>query len=207
MIPAFAPESPASGGLGSRSRGCSGCSLPAARAIKSSPTTLPRAGRHRRGPTVCRAAGGGRDHRIGTVKFLVNMPLPPALEHLLAQGHKAVRTSAAGLDRSPESKILTRVRDEDRTVVTADLDYPRLLALAGAEGQSLILFRGGNWSEPDVIAQMQQNFSHPERERDNAEPCCRRSHSSASTALADNVTAPVTLRAPATPPGVPARHP
>jgi predicted nuclease of predicted toxin-antitoxin system len=41
-------------------------------------------------------------------------------------------------------------------VITADLDYPRLLALTGAEGPSLILFRGGDWSEPDVTARMQQ---------------------------------------------------
>ena len=39
-------------------------------------------------------------------------------------------------------------RQEARTVVTTDLDYPRLLALTGAEGPSLILFRGGDWSEP-----------------------------------------------------------
>jgi predicted nuclease of predicted toxin-antitoxin system len=56
----------------------------------------------------------------------------------------------------PIGKILTRARQEARTVVTADLDYPRLLALAGAEGPSLILFRGGDWSEPDVAARMQQ---------------------------------------------------
>jgi len=33
---------------------------------------------------------------------------------------------------------------EVRTVVTADLDYPRLLALAGAAGPGRILFRGGD---------------------------------------------------------------
>jgi hypothetical protein len=33
---------------------------------------LPRAGGHRRGPAVCRLAGGGRNRRIGAVKFLVD---------------------------------------------------------------------------------------------------------------------------------------
>jgi hypothetical protein len=33
-------------------------------------------------------------------------------------------------------------------VVTVDLDYPRLLALAAAAGPGLILFRRGDWSEP-----------------------------------------------------------
>jgi predicted nuclease of predicted toxin-antitoxin system len=91
------------------------------------------------------------------VKFLVDMPLPPGMANWLAtQGHDAVHASAAGLDRSTDSEILTRARQEARTVVTVDLDYPRLLALAGAEGPSLILFRGGDWSEADVTARMRQ---------------------------------------------------
>jgi predicted nuclease of predicted toxin-antitoxin system len=35
-------------------------------------------------------------------------------------------------------------------IITADLDYPRLLALAPAERPGLILFRGGNYSEEEV---------------------------------------------------------
>jgi predicted nuclease of predicted toxin-antitoxin system len=61
-----------------------------------------------------------------------------------------------GLDRSADTEILTRAKQDARTVVTADLDYPRLLALTGAEGPSLILFRGGDWSELDVTVRMQQ---------------------------------------------------
>jgi predicted nuclease of predicted toxin-antitoxin system len=64
------------------------------------------------------------------VKFLVDMPLPPALAHgLAAQGQDAAHAPAVGLDRSTDSEILTRARPEMRTVATADLDYPRLLAL------------------------------------------------------------------------------
>jgi hypothetical protein len=37
-----------------------------------------------------------------------------------------------------------------RTVLTADPDYPRLLAVARASEPSLILFRNGNWSEAEV---------------------------------------------------------
>ena len=39
-------------------------------------------------------------------------------------------------------------------MITADLDYPRLLALAQIAEPSLILFRGGEWNEADVIARM-----------------------------------------------------
>jgi predicted nuclease of predicted toxin-antitoxin system len=71
------------------------------------------------------------------VKFLVDMPLPPALARwLAAQGHDAVHADAVGLGRSTDREILTRARQEARTVVTADLDYPRLPALTGAEGQA-----------------------------------------------------------------------
>jgi len=85
------------------------------------------------------------------------MPLPPALANWpAAQGHDAVHASALGLGRAPNAEILVHAARDMRTVVTADLDYPRLLAIAAAAGPSLILFRGGDWSEADVIARMQQ---------------------------------------------------
>ena len=100
------------------------------------------------------------------MKFLVDMPLPPALARwLAAQGHDAVHADAVGLGRSTDREILTRARQEARTVVTADLDYPRLLALTGAEGPSLILFRGGDWSEPDVTRECRKFFTSWARAR------------------------------------------
>ena len=54
----------------------------------------------------------------------------------------------------PTIDILARAKQERRTIVTADLDYPRLLALARTTDPSLILFREGNWSEADVITRM-----------------------------------------------------
>jgi predicted nuclease of predicted toxin-antitoxin system len=91
------------------------------------------------------------------VKFLVDMPLSPALARWLqSQGHDAVHASALGLDRAADADIMARATEEGRTVITADLDYPRLLALAGATAPSLILFRGGDWSEADITERMRQ---------------------------------------------------
>jgi predicted nuclease of predicted toxin-antitoxin system len=85
------------------------------------------------------------------------MPLSPALARWLqGKGHDAVHAASLGLDRAPDAEILERALEQDRTVITADLDYPRLLALSAATGPSLILFRGGDWSEADVIARMDQ---------------------------------------------------
>jgi predicted nuclease of predicted toxin-antitoxin system len=59
-----------------------------------------------------------------------------------------------GLNRARDVDILARAKQEHRTIVTADLDYPRLLALAQATDPSLILFREGDWSDADVIVRM-----------------------------------------------------
>ena len=83
------------------------------------------------------------------------MPLPPALAYWLqGEGHDAVHAFSLGLQRVSDVEILGRAAQDGRTVITADLDYPRLLALAGAVEPSVILFRGGDWSEADVILRM-----------------------------------------------------
>jgi predicted nuclease of predicted toxin-antitoxin system len=89
------------------------------------------------------------------VKFLVDMPLSPALASWLAeQGHDAVHASNVGLALAPDEAILARARSEHRLVITADLDFSRLIALAEAEEPGLILFRGGDWSEAEAQARL-----------------------------------------------------
>jgi len=45
---------------------------------------------------------------------------------------------------------------DNRIVITADLDCPRLLAIAQAAGPSVVLFRGGDWGDLELIARMRQ---------------------------------------------------
>jgi predicted nuclease of predicted toxin-antitoxin system len=85
------------------------------------------------------------------------MPLSPGLaDWLQREGHDSVHALALGMDRAADIDILARAVTESRTIVTADLDYPRLLALTGAAGPSLVLFRGGDWSEAEVTARMSE---------------------------------------------------
>jgi predicted nuclease of predicted toxin-antitoxin system len=85
------------------------------------------------------------------------MPLSPALAAWLReQGHDAVHAAELGLDRAPDFQIVARAQDERRPIVTADLDYPRLLALARTVEPNLILFRDGQWGEADVITRMRE---------------------------------------------------
>jgi predicted nuclease of predicted toxin-antitoxin system len=91
------------------------------------------------------------------VKFLIDMPLSPLLaDWLKARGHDAVHAIHLAMGRSPDSDILERARIDERVVITADLDYPRLLAITRAEGPGLILFRGGNYSDQEAFERMER---------------------------------------------------
>jgi predicted nuclease of predicted toxin-antitoxin system len=62
------------------------------------------------------------------VKFLVDMALSPALaQWLRSQGHDAVHAGTVGLARAPDVDIIAHAKQDGRIVVTADLDYPRIL--------------------------------------------------------------------------------
>jgi predicted nuclease of predicted toxin-antitoxin system len=98
------------------------------------------------------------------VRFLIDMPLSPTLARWLAsQGHEAVHAADLNLERTPDTAILTRAVAETRTVITADLDYPRLLALSEAAEPRLILFRHGKRTESEVIARLVDVLARPEQ--------------------------------------------
>jgi predicted nuclease of predicted toxin-antitoxin system len=83
------------------------------------------------------------------------MPLPPALAlWLTGEGHDAVHALDIALGRAPDTEIIARAVTDKRTIITADLDYPRLLALSRAIEPSLVLFRGADWAEITVIDRM-----------------------------------------------------
>ncbi len=81
------------------------------------------------------------------------MPVTPrAVSHLQTAGHDAVHVSAVGLGTAPDTQVLDAGRAERRIVVTADLDYPRLLALLRADTPGVILFRGGSYSDQEMLS-------------------------------------------------------
>ena len=78
------------------------------------------------------------------------MPLSPELaQWLRAEGHDAVHANDLSMNASPDSEILQAATNAGRVVITADLDFPRLLAQLGSAGPGLILLRGGNCSEAE----------------------------------------------------------
>lgn len=79
------------------------------------------------------------------------MPISPALAEVLRDwGHEAVHASTIGLARASDETLLALAYREQRVVVTADMDFPRMLALTAAAGPGVILFRGGSYSEAEM---------------------------------------------------------
>lgn len=82
------------------------------------------------------------------MKALLDMPVSRMLLEVLDHfGYSGVHASEIEMDRAADSDLLELARREERVVITADLDFPRLLALSSASGPGVILFRGGSYSD------------------------------------------------------------
>jgi predicted nuclease of predicted toxin-antitoxin system len=85
------------------------------------------------------------------MKVLLDMPVSASLVDVLqAHGHEGIHAHDIGLDRAADRELLAVARRDNRIIITADLDFPRILALSSAEGPGLILFRGGNYSDAEM---------------------------------------------------------
>ncbi len=89
------------------------------------------------------------------MRFLVDMPLSSKLAAwLTANGHVAIHASEAGLSQAEDKEILQHAAAEQRIILNADLDFPRLVALLHYRGAGLVLFRSGEWSEAECVERL-----------------------------------------------------
>jgi len=85
------------------------------------------------------------------MKFLLDMPVSPTLlEVIHAHGYQGVHAAHIGKQRATDSELLIIAQREERVIITADLDFPRLLALSSERGPGITLFRGGNYSDQEM---------------------------------------------------------
>lgn len=75
---------------------------------------------------------------------------PRTVDELRQQGHDVVHLIEQGLERLVDRDILVKARNEERILLTVDLDFAQLSALSGEPFPSVILFRLGNVSR-DVL--------------------------------------------------------
>ena len=88
---------------------------------------------------------------------LLDMPVTPRLCDVLeAHGHEGVHAAGLGMERAPDRELLRAAQRESRVVITADMDFSRLLALSMADGPGVILFRGGSYSDDEMCALLER---------------------------------------------------
>jgi len=76
------------------------------------------------------------------MKFLADMGISPKTVIFLRElGHDALHLHEQHLDQLADSAILEKARQENRIVLTHDLDFGELLTLSSAPLPSVIIFR------------------------------------------------------------------
>ena len=94
------------------------------------------------------------------MKFLIDMPISPSLGvWLTEQGHEVIHASQIGMASAIDTDILELAQREGRIIITADLDFPRLVAIAGDNCPAMVLFRGGNYNEQEIKRRIEHVLS------------------------------------------------
>jgi predicted nuclease of predicted toxin-antitoxin system len=76
------------------------------------------------------------------MKFLADMGISPlTVQVLRQQGYDAIHLYEAGLERLPDPLIVEKARQEERVILTFDLDFTDLLAMSSLSLPSVIIFR------------------------------------------------------------------
>jgi predicted nuclease of predicted toxin-antitoxin system len=92
--------------------------------------------------------------------FLVDQPVSPLLAQWLREaGHDAFHVRERGLSRASDEDIFALAVAESRIIITADLDFSRIIALSGRAGPGLILFRAGNITDDQMLGLLQETLA------------------------------------------------
>ena len=76
------------------------------------------------------------------MNFLADMGISRlVVEELRRNGHDAVHLAERGFQKMADSDILTKAREENRILLTHDLDFGELLAASGGALPSVVIFR------------------------------------------------------------------
>jgi predicted nuclease of predicted toxin-antitoxin system len=89
------------------------------------------------------------------MRFLADMGVDiRVVDWLRDRGHEALHLREHGMHRASDQTIFAKAMAEDRIVITFDLDFGTLAALAGDRSPSIVLFRLSNARLATVIARL-----------------------------------------------------
>jgi predicted nuclease of predicted toxin-antitoxin system len=92
------------------------------------------------------------------------MPLTPdAVSHLQAAGHDAIHASSVGLAQATDREIIEIAQRDGRVVVTADLDYPRLVLLSDVAAPGIVLILSGSYSDSEMLVLLDRVLAEASR--------------------------------------------
>ena len=87
------------------------------------------------------------------MRFLIDNNLSPRLaESLRLLGHEAVHISDFDLAAAADSVVVSQAVDLEAILITADSDFPEMLALSGATGPSVIYLTGTYPTDSEPLA-------------------------------------------------------
>ncbi len=90
------------------------------------------------------------------MRFLADMGVSlRVVEWLRENGHDAEHLSELGLVRLPNGEIFERGIDEERVVITFDLDFSEIAAAARGRSTSVIVFRLRNTTSANQIRRLE----------------------------------------------------
>ena len=76
------------------------------------------------------------------IRFLLDMGIAQSTGAFLrSQGHDVVHLSEQGLERLLDDKIVAKAQEEERAIVTHDLDFGRIVALSGRSVPTVLTLR------------------------------------------------------------------
>ena len=85
------------------------------------------------------------------IRFLLDMGLAHSTgEYLRSQGYDVVHLHDQGLERLPDDQIVAKAQEEERTIITHDLDFGRIVALSGSTVPSIVTLRLTNMTPAHV---------------------------------------------------------
>jgi len=76
------------------------------------------------------------------MKFLLDMPISPKTEEFLKkQGYDAIRVDKLKMHKSTDKEIFNYAIERNMVIITADLDFGKILAYFKSSKPSVIIFR------------------------------------------------------------------
>ena len=99
------------------------------------------------------------------MRFLADMGVSQrVVKWLRAAGHDATHLRDEGLHRLLDGDIFTKATQEQRIILTWDLDFTEILALSGSHTVSAVVFRLINTRTDNVIRRLDRVLSESEQD-------------------------------------------